>query len=185
MEVSSTVESESGLCQTEQGSVFATRPDGVCESSLRTGKYVSSPSPTRGNSAYDRRNSRDAEYHREFAVGNRGTRPDESFATSQLQRKQSAPLLSDHKPAVQTLKRMRCQPEIGLSSRPLSTKMCVLVYTDSVLQDADADPDEEGFDDEWMARAKQKGIRVRSQHGALVWWLRTIWRQLKPFQSLS
>ena len=43
--------------------------------------------------------------------------------------------------------------------------MCVLVYTDSALHNADADPDEEGSDDEW---AKQKGIRVRSQHGALV-----------------
>ena len=31
-----------------------------------------------------------------------GTRPDESFATSQLQRKQSAPLVCDHKRAVQT-----------------------------------------------------------------------------------
>ena len=46
--------------------------------------------------------------------------------------------------------------------------MCVLVYTDSALHNADADPDEEGSDDEWLAKAKQKGIRVRSQHGALV-----------------
>ena len=36
-----------------------------------------------------------------------GTRRDESFATSQLQRKQSAPLVSDHKRAVQTIKRLR------------------------------------------------------------------------------
>ena len=98
-----------------------------------------------------------------------GTRPDESFATSQLQRKQSEPLVSDHKRAVQTIKRLIIgQPEIGLKFRPLSTKMCVLVYTDSALHNADADPDEGGSDDEWLARAKQKGICVRSQHGALV-----------------
>ena len=42
------------------------------------------------------------------------------------------------------------------------------MYTDSALHNADADPDEEGSDDEWLAKAKQKGIRVRSQHGALV-----------------
>ena len=94
----------------------------------------------------------------------RGTRPDKSFATSQLQRKQSAPLMSDHKRAVQTIKRLRGQPEIGLRFRPLPAKMCVLVYTDN----ADADPDEEGSDDEWLAMAKHKGIRVRSQHDALV-----------------
>ena len=29
-------------------------------------------------------------------------------------------------------------------------------------------PDEEGSDDERLAKAQQKGIRVRSQHGALV-----------------
>ena len=58
-----------------------------------------------------------------------GTRPDESFATSQLQKKQSAPLVSDHNRAVQTLKRLRGQPEIGLRFRRLPTKMCVLVYT--------------------------------------------------------
>ena len=45
--------------------------------------------------------------------------------------------------------------------------MCVLVYTDSALHNADADPDEEGSDDEWLAKAK-KGIRVGSQHDALV-----------------
>ena len=44
--------------------------------------------------------------------------------------------------------------------------MCVLVYTNSALHNADANTDEEGSDDEWMAKAKQKGIRVRSQHGA-------------------
>ena len=46
--------------------------------------------------------------------------------------------------------------------------MCVLVYTDSALHNADADTDEKGSDDEWLAKAKQKGIRVRSQHGVLV-----------------
>ena len=47
--------------------------------------------------------------------------------------------------------------------------MCVLVYTDSALHIADADTDDEkGSDDEWLAKSKQKGIRVRSQHGALV-----------------
>ena len=84
-----------------------------------------------------------------------GTRPDESFTTSQLQRKRSAPLVSDDKRAVQTVKRFRGQPEIGLRFRPLPSKMCVLV-------------DEEGSVDEWLGRAKQKGFRVCSQHGALV-----------------
>ena len=46
--------------------------------------------------------------------------------------------------------------------------MCVLVYTDSALHNADADRDEEGSGDEWLAKAKQKVIRVRSQHGPLV-----------------
>ena len=46
--------------------------------------------------------------------------------------------------------------------------MCVLVYSDSALHNADADPDEEGSDDEWLAKAKQRGGRVRSQHEALV-----------------
>ena len=73
------------------------------------------------------------------------TRPDEAFATSQLQR------------AVQTVKRLWGQSEIGLRFRPLPTKMCVLVYTDSALHNACADPDEEGSDDEWLAKAKQKG----------------------------
>ena len=40
-----------------------------------------------------------------------GIRPDESFATSQLERKQSDPLVSDHQRAVQTIKRLRGQPE--------------------------------------------------------------------------
>ena len=42
------------------------------------------------------------------------------------------------------------------------------MYTDSALRNADADPDEGGSDDGWLARPKQKGVRVRSQHGALV-----------------
>ena len=85
-----------------------------------------------------------------------GTRPDESFATSQLQWKQSAPLVSDHKRAIQTVKRFRGQPEIGLRFRPLPTKMCVLVYTDSALHNADADPDEQGSDDGWLTRARRR-----------------------------
>ena len=63
---------------------------------------------------------------------------------------------------------MRGQPEIGLRFRPLSAKMCAHVNSDSALHNADADPDEASSDDEWLARAKQKGVRVRSQHGALV-----------------
>ena len=49
----------------------------------------------------------------------------------------------------------------------LPTQMCVLVYTDSALYNAEADSDEEGSDDEWLAKAK-KGIRVRFQHDVLV-----------------
>ena len=45
--------------------------------------------------------------------------------------------------------------------------MSVLVYTDRALHNIDADPDEEGSNNEWLAKAK-KGIRVRSQHDALV-----------------
>ena len=63
-----------------------------------------------------------------------GTRPDESFATSQLQKKQSAPLVSDHNRAVQTLKRLRGQPEIGLRFRPLPTKMRARVHSFSPSQ---------------------------------------------------
>ena len=36
------------------------------------------------------------------------------------------------------------------------------------MHNADADADEEGSDDEWLAKAKQKGFRVRSQHDPLV-----------------
>ena len=97
-----------------------------------------------------------------------GTRPDESFATSQLQRKQSGPLVSDQKRAVQTIVRLRGQPEIGLRFGPLPTKMCVLVYTDPAFHNAEAHPHGEGSDDERLAKAKQKGIWARSQHGPLV-----------------
>ena len=38
--------------------------------------------------------------------------------------------------------------ETGLRETPLPTQMCVLMYTDSALHNADADPDEEGSDDE-------------------------------------
>ena len=46
--------------------------------------------------------------------------------------------VSDHKRAVQTIKRFRGQPETGLEFRLLPTKMCVPVYTDSALRNADA-----------------------------------------------
>ena len=113
---------------------------------------------------------RDKREHRvQPALVTGGTRPDESFATSQLQRKQAAPLVFDHNRAVQTVKRLRGQPEIiGLRFGPLSTGMCVVVHTDSALHNADADTDDEGSDDEWLAGVEQKGIRVPSQHGALV-----------------
>ena len=65
--------------------------------------------------------------------------------------------------------------------------MCMLVYTDSALHNADANT-EEGSDDELLAKAKQKGIRVRSRHGDLVCvaaQARTILRKQKPFQFLS
>ena len=57
--------------------------------------------------------------------------------------------------------------ETGLRFGPLPTQMCVLVYMDSAIHNADADPDEEGSDDEWLAKAK-KGIRARFQHDVLV-----------------
>ena len=75
---------------------------------------------------------------------------DEPFATSQLQRKPSAPLVSDHRRAVHTVKRLRGQPEIGLRFRPQPTKMCVLVCTDSARHNAEAD--REGSDDERLAQ---------------------------------
>ena len=115
-----------------------------------------------------------------------GTRPDESFATSQLQRKQSAPLVSDHKRAVQTIKRLRCQPEIGLKFGPLPTKMCVLVYTDSALHNADVDTDEEDQTaGGWQRRSRRVSVSVLSMVCWYVWWLRTIWGKQKPFQYLS
>ena len=43
--------------------------------------------------------------------------------------------------------------------------MCVLVFTDSAPHNADADPDEEGPGDEWVAL---EGLRVRSGHDVLV-----------------
>ena len=57
--------------------------------------------------------------------------------------------------------------ETGWRFRPLPAKMCVLVCADSALHNAEADLDEEGSGDEWLATAKQKGVRVRSQHDAL------------------
>ena len=47
--------------------------------------------------------------------------------------------------------------ETRLRFGPLPTQMCVLVYTDSALHNAVADPDEEGSDDEWLAKAKKEG----------------------------
>ena len=44
----------------------------------------------------------------------------------------------------------------------------MLVYPDSALHNADAHPDEEESDDEWWAKAKKKGIRVRCRHDSLV-----------------
>ena len=49
------------------------------------------------------------------------------------------PFLSDHERAVQTVKRFRGQSELGLRFGPLPTK---------ALDNADADPNEEGSDDE-------------------------------------
>ena len=46
--------------------------------------------------------------------------------------------------------------------------MCVLACTDSALHNADAETDGEGSDRERLTKAKQKGIRVRSQRGALM-----------------
>ena len=138
-----------------RGLSLATRPAGVRESSLRTCKYISSPSRTRGSSVYDRRNSRGAKCDRELSLGDRRNTSRRVFA-SELKRKQSA------------LLRLRGQPEMGLRVGPLPTKICVLANTDSALHNADANLDEDGSDDERVAKAKQKGIRAVSQHGALV-----------------
>ena len=161
MEVSCTVESDSGLCRTIRN--LGAWLYGVCESSLRTRKYVSSPTPTRGTSVYDKRNSRDAKYDRGRALGNRRNTSRRVIRDESVAEETIGVRVSDHKRAVQTVKRLRSQPEIGLRFRPLPTKMCVLVNTDSALHNAEADNDEEGSDDEWLAKAKQKGIRVRSQ----------------------
>ena len=128
---------------------------------------------------YDKRSSKDAKSDREFTLGNsrnmsRRVICDQSVAEE-----------THSAPGVRSQAR-RGQPEIGLRFTPLPTKMCVLVYTDSVVHNADADADEKRSDDEWLAKAKQKGIRVRSQHGVLVCvGLRAVWRKLKPFQHLS
>ena len=46
--------------------------------------------------------------------------------------------------------------------------MCVLACTNSALLNADADTDGEGSGHEWWTKTKHKGIRARSQRGALV-----------------
>ena len=123
-------------------------PDRVCESSLRTCQYASSPSRRElgvRQAKFERCKVMTGSLH--WVSG--GTRQDESFATGQSQRKQSAPLVSDHKRAVQTTKRLRGEPETGLRFRPRPTQLCVLVYPDSALHNADANPDEEESDDEW------------------------------------
>ena len=51
------------------GSGFYNKNRRACESSLQTCKYVLSLSPTRGSSVHDKRNSREAKYDREFALG--------------------------------------------------------------------------------------------------------------------
>ena len=84
------------------------------------------------------------------------TRQDELFTTIQLQRKQSALLVSDHKRVVQTIKRVRRPLETGSRYRPRTPKLCVLVSPDSALHKADADTDDEGSDDGWWTKAKQK-----------------------------
>ena len=60
-----------------------------------------------------------------------GTRPVESFATIQLQRKQSALLVSDYKRVVQTIERARGPLETDPRFGPQSPKLCVLVCPDS------------------------------------------------------
>ena len=65
--------------------------------------------------------------------------------------------MSDEKRVVQTIKRVRGPLEVVLRFRLRSSNLCVLVYPDSALHKADADPDEEGSDDERWTKAKQKG----------------------------
>ena len=50
--------------------------------------------------------------------------------------------------------------ETGLRFRPLPTKMCVLVHTDSALQNADADPDEEGTDGASVLEDRRTALTV-------------------------
>ena len=52
--------------------------------------------------------------------------------------------------------------ETGLRFRPLPAKMCVLVYTDSALQNADADPGEEGSDDASGPEDRRMALTVGS-----------------------
>ena len=56
------------------------------------------------------------------------------------------------------MKRARGPLETDSRFGSQSPKLCVLVYPDSALHKADVDPDEEGSDDEWWTKAKQKGI---------------------------
>ena len=76
------------------GRALRQRPDGVRESPLQTGKYVLESEP-------DKRelNARQVKFREMRSMTGSlrwitGTRRDESFATSQLQRKQSTPLVS-------------------------------------------------------------------------------------------
>ena len=100
----------------------------------------------------------------EFALGNR-----RNNTSGRVVRDQSVAEGTISAPGVRSQARrtniqaLEGQPEIGLNFGPLSTKICVLVCTDSALHNADADPDEDGSDDEWLAKAKQNGIRVRSR----------------------
>ena len=125
-------------------------------------RFASSPSLTRGSPVYNKRNSRDAKYDREFALGNG--------------RNTSGRVIRDQSVAEETISALGVRSQARRTNyktlegprNPLPTKMCVLACTDSALHNADADTDDEGSDDEWLTKAKQKGIRVRSQHGALV-----------------
>ena len=111
----------------------------------------------------------DAKYDREFALSNRRNMSIRGLRDQSAAEESISTLDSDHKRAVQTIKRLRGQPEIGLRFIFLPTKMCVLVYTDSAFHNADASlTKKDRSDDEWLAKAKQKDVRVRSQHGALV-----------------
>ena len=86
------------------------------------------------------------------------TRPVESFATVQLQRKQSTPLVSDYKSVVQTIERawrpLETDPRFG----PQSPQAVRARLPGLRLRKADVDPDEEGSDDEWWTQSKQRGV---------------------------